>query len=293
LQRSLEVTEDELVAQARMNRELQDDLLRTRMVEFEGMSDRLYRVVRQAAKETGKSVRLDIVGGSIEVDRGVLDRMTGSFEHLLRNCVSHGIEAPDVRTKAGKEATGSIIVALSQEGNQVGVEFRDDGAGLNLPRIRAKGVALGLIDANHQATDAELANLIFSPGFSTADSITELSGRGVGMDVVRSEDLGRSGHLVQDDPAADHRGHAGRDVALWWHQRGRAIDPGRGGAPRHAERSRCSLCKWFVHGGRQGGAILLARFAAADQRPAGREHGTHALRCRDPKRAAAHCTARR
>jgi chemosensory pili system protein ChpA (sensor histidine kinase/response regulator) len=187
LQRSLEVTEDELVAQARMNRELQDDLLRTRMVEFEGMSDRLYRVVRQAAKETGKSVRLDIVGGSIEVDRGVLDRMTGSFEHLLRNCVSHGIEAPDVRTKAGKEATGSIIVALSQEGNQVGVEFRDDGAGLNLPRIRAKGVALGLIDANHQATDAELANLIFSPGFSTADSITELSGRGVGMDVVRSE----------------------------------------------------------------------------------------------------------
>ena len=187
LQRSLEVTEDELVAQARMTRELQDDLLRTRMVEFEGMSDRLYRVVRQAAKETGKSVRLDIVGGSIEVDRGVLDRMTGSFEHLLRNCVSHGIEAPEVRTKAGKEATGSIIVALSQEGNQVGVEFRDDGAGLNLPRIRAKGLALGLLDANHEATDAELANLIFAPGFSTADTVTELSGRGVGMDVVRAE----------------------------------------------------------------------------------------------------------
>jgi len=112
LQRSLEVTEDELVAQARMTRDLQDDLLRTRMVEFEGLSDRLYRVVRQAAKETGKSVRLDIVGGSIEVDRGVLDRMTGSFEHLLRNCVSHGIETPDVRTGAGNDPTGSIIVAL-------------------------------------------------------------------------------------------------------------------------------------------------------------------------------------
>ncbi|MEP7298014.1 MAG: Hpt domain-containing protein [Burkholderiales bacterium] len=187
LQRSLEVTEDELVAQARMTRDLQDDLLRTRMVEFEGLSDRLYRVVRQAAKETGKSVRLDIVGGSIEVDRGVLDRMTGSFEHLLRNCVSHGIEAPDVRTKAGKEATGTIIVALSQEANEVGVEFRDDGAGLNLARIRAKGEALGLIPAGVQPTDAELANLIFAPGFSTADEITELSGRGVGMDVVRSE----------------------------------------------------------------------------------------------------------
>ena len=187
LQRSLEVTEDELVAQARMTRDLQDDLLRTRMVEFEGLSDRLYRVVRQAAKETGKSVRLDIVGGSIEVDRGVLDRMTGSFEHLLRNCVSHGIETPDVRTQAGKDPTGSIIVALSQEANEVGVEFRDDGAGLNLARIRAKGEALGLIPHDAQPSDAELANLIFSPGFSTADEITELSGRGVGMDVVRSE----------------------------------------------------------------------------------------------------------
>jgi chemosensory pili system protein ChpA (sensor histidine kinase/response regulator) len=187
LQRSLEVTEDELVAQARMTRELQDDLLRTRMVEFEGLSDRLYRVVRQAAKETGKSVRLDIVGGSIEVDRGVLDRMTGAFEHLLRNCVGHGIEMPDVRTRAGKDPTGSIIVALSQEGNEVGVEFRDDGAGLSLPRIREKGLALGLLDTATEPTDAELANLIFAPGFSTAETVTELSGRGVGMDVVRAE----------------------------------------------------------------------------------------------------------
>ena len=187
LQRSVENTEDELVAQARMTRDLQDDLLRTRMVEFEGLSDRLYRVVRQAAKETGKAVRLDIVGGSIEVDRGVLDRMTGSFEHLLRNCVGHGIEMPDARTAAGKDPTGSIIVALTHEGNEVGVEFRDDGAGLNLERIRAKGIASGLLDANVQTTDAELANLIFTPGFSTAEAITELAGRGVGMDVVRSE----------------------------------------------------------------------------------------------------------
>ncbi|HEY2927672.1 Hpt domain-containing protein [Piscinibacter sp.] len=187
LQRSLESTEDELAAQARMTRDLQDDLLRTRMVEFEGLSDRLYRVVRQAAKETGKHVRLDIVGGSIEVDRGVLDRMTGAFEHLLRNCVTHGIEAPDARGAAGKDATGSIVVALSHEGNEVGVEFRDDGAGLDLLRIRDKGVAMGLIDANQSYSDAELANLIFTPGFSTADKVTELAGRGIGMDVVRSE----------------------------------------------------------------------------------------------------------
>jgi chemosensory pili system protein ChpA (sensor histidine kinase/response regulator) len=195
LQRSLEATEDELVAQARMTRELQDDLLRTRMVEFEGLSDRLYRVVRQAAKETGKQVRLDIVGGSIEIDRGVLDRMTGAFEHLLRNCVTHGIEAPADRTAAGKEAAGSIVVALSHEGNEVGIEFRDDGAGLDLPRIRAKGLESGLIPPDTAPTDMELANLIFTPGFSTAATVTELAGRGVGMDVVRSEVVAMGGRI--------------------------------------------------------------------------------------------------
>jgi chemosensory pili system protein ChpA (sensor histidine kinase/response regulator) len=187
LQRALDSTEDELASQARLTRDLQDDLLRTRMVEFEGQSDRLYRVVRQAAKETGKQVRLDIVGGAIEVDRGVLDRMTGAFEHLLRNCVTHGIETPEARAAAGKDSTGNIIVSLSQEGNEVGVEFRDDGRGLDLERIRAKGVAMGLLTADQRPGDAELANLIFTPGFSTAESVTELAGRGVGMDVVRSE----------------------------------------------------------------------------------------------------------
>ncbi len=187
LQRTVEGAEDELAAQARLTRNLQDDLLRTRMVEFEGLSDRLYRVVRQAAKETGKQVRLDIVGGSIEVDRGVLDRMTGAFEHLLRNSVTHGVELPAVRQQAGKDPVGSIAVALSQEGNEVSIEFRDDGAGLDLQRIRAKGESMGLLQAGQTYPDAELANLIFTPGFSTADKVTELAGRGIGMDVVRSE----------------------------------------------------------------------------------------------------------
>lgn len=187
LQRSLETTEDQLVAQARLTRDLQDDLLRTRMVEFEGLSERLYRVVRQAAKETGKQVRLDIVGGSTEVDRGVLERMTGAFEHLLRNCVSHGIEAPEVRTAAGKDATGTITVTLAQEGNEVSLAFSDDGAGLQLDRIRERAVAQGLITADAALSEAELAQLIFTPGFSTAEQVTELAGRGVGMDVVRAE----------------------------------------------------------------------------------------------------------
>jgi chemosensory pili system protein ChpA (sensor histidine kinase/response regulator) len=187
LQRSLAATEDELAAQARLTRDLQDDLLRTRMVEFESMADRLYRVVRQAAKESGKQVRLDIVGGSIEVDRGVLDRMTGPFEHLLRNGVAHGIEKPDARTAAGKDATGTITISLTQEGNEVAVEFRDDGAGLNLVRIRERALAQRLLQGDAIVSDAELANMIFMPGFSTADGVSELAGRGVGMDVVRSE----------------------------------------------------------------------------------------------------------
>lgn len=201
LQRTLQSTEDELAAQARLTRDLQDDLLRTRMVEFESMSERLYRLVRQAAKETGKQVRLDIVGGAIEIDRGVLDRMTGAFEHLLRNCVTHGIESPAARAAASKDPTGSIVITLTQEGNEVSVEFRDDGAGLNLPRIREKGRALGLITAASSPSDAELANLIFMPGFSTADAVTGLAGRGVGMDVVRA-DVNAMGGRIETATAA-------------------------------------------------------------------------------------------
>ena len=187
LQRTLQSTEDDLAAQARLTRDMQDDLLRTRMLEFESLSDRLYRVARQAAKELGKHVRLDIVGGSIEVDRGVLERMAGAFEHLLRNCVAHGIELPEVRERAGKDGTGQITVAVGQEGNEVTVEFRDDGAGLDLQRIRERAVSMGLVASDARPSDGELANLIFTPGFSTAATVTELAGRGIGMDVVKNE----------------------------------------------------------------------------------------------------------
>jgi chemosensory pili system protein ChpA (sensor histidine kinase/response regulator) len=201
LQRTIQSAEDDLAAQARLTRDLQDDLLRTRMVEFESLSDRLYRVARQAAKELHKQVRLDIVGGSIEVDRGVLERMGGAFEHLLRNCVTHGIELPAERERAGKDASGQITVTVHQEGNEISVDFRDDGAGLNLARIRERGVALGLITADAQPSEAELANLIFMPGFSTADSVTELAGRGIGMDVVRN-DVNALGGRIETASAA-------------------------------------------------------------------------------------------
>jgi chemosensory pili system protein ChpA (sensor histidine kinase/response regulator) len=195
LQRTLQSTEDELAAQARLTRGLQDDLLRTRMVEFESLADRLYRTVRQAAKETGKQVRLDILGGAIEVDRGVLERMVGPFEHLLRNSVVHGIEPAGQRLQAGKTADGHIGVQVAQSGNEVAIEFRDDGGGLDLQRIRDRGVERGLLSPEQIATDAELSQLIFAPGFSTADSVTELAGRGVGMDVVRTEVSAMGGRI--------------------------------------------------------------------------------------------------
>jgi chemosensory pili system protein ChpA (sensor histidine kinase/response regulator) len=187
LQRTVESTEDDLIEQARQTRELQRDLLRTRMLEFESISNRLYRVIRLAAKETGKQVKLDISGGSIEMDRGVLDRMTPAFEHLLRNCVAHGIEDPEVRSAAGKDPTGTVLIGLHYEGNDVSVEFHDDGAGLDLRLIREKALQHGLVAPGQQLSDAEAANLIFMPGFSTAVQVTELAGRGIGMDVVRSE----------------------------------------------------------------------------------------------------------
>ncbi|MFO0298473.1 MAG: Hpt domain-containing protein [Pseudomonadota bacterium] len=189
LQRAVQNTEDELAAQGRATRELQDDLLRTRMVEFESLSERLHRTVRQAARESGKSVRLDIDGGAIEVDRGVLERMVGPFEHLLRNSVVHGIEPAAQRVAAGKDGSGRIVVRVSHVGNEVQVEIGDDGAGFDYERIRRRGIERGLLspEAAAAAGAAELAELLFVPGFSTAEGLTELAGRGVGLDVVRAE----------------------------------------------------------------------------------------------------------
>jgi chemosensory pili system protein ChpA (sensor histidine kinase/response regulator) len=202
----VQATEDDLSAQARQTRELQRGLLRTRMVEFEGLSDRLYRVVRQAAKESSVQVRLNVDGSSIELDRSVLDRMAGAFEHLLRNAVVHGIESPDIRRAQDKDAVGTIDVALAQQGNEVRITIRDDGAGLDLQRIEARGRKNGLIAPDAKPTDGELANLIFTPGFTTAESVTELAGRGVGMDAVRTDITALGGRI--ETASAPGRGTA-------------------------------------------------------------------------------------
>ncbi|GAB4210909.1 MAG: hypothetical protein Fur007_00090 [Rhodoferax sp.] len=187
LQRNLEGVEDDLTAQARQARELQHDLLRTRMTEFDSLADRLYGVVRQAAKDAGRSVRLDIEGGTLELDRGVLERVAPVFEHLLRNAVGHGIEPPEQRLAAGKPELGQVRVALVQQGNEVVATVSDDGRGLNLEAIRTRAVALGLLRADEQPGAHALAQLIFASGLSTASEVSALSGRGIGMDVVRAE----------------------------------------------------------------------------------------------------------
>jgi chemosensory pili system protein ChpA (sensor histidine kinase/response regulator) len=165
------------------------------MVPFSSLSERLFKTARQTAKELDKRVNLDIRGGGVEIDRSVLEQMAGPFEHLLRNSIVHGIESRAKRTANGKADIGELLVQVSQQGNEVVIQFNDDGAGLDLDRIRAKARENGLISADAVVSDAEAADLIFEPGFSTADALTELAGRGVGMDIVRSEAAALGGRV--------------------------------------------------------------------------------------------------
>jgi len=185
--RTVEGAGNNLQAQARLTRELQQDLMRVRMVPFSSVSERLYRVTRQVAKELDKRVTLDIRGGSIDMDRSVLEKMVAPFEHLLRNAIVHGIETREQRRKSGKSETGEIRLEVRQEGNEVVIHFNDDGRGLDLDRIKEKAKKVGLIQLDQTIGDAEAIDLIFQSGFSTVQEVTELAGRGVGMDVVRAE----------------------------------------------------------------------------------------------------------
>jgi chemosensory pili system protein ChpA (sensor histidine kinase/response regulator) len=198
LSRTVDGAGAELAAQSRMTRDLQRDLMRVRMVPFASLSERLFRVARQTAKETDKRVNLDIRGGAVEIDRSVLEQMAAPFEHLLRNAIVHGIEPRLERAANGKPDTGELLVQVSQQGNEVVLQFDDDGAGLDLQRIRAKAVSLGLVAGDAELSDEQAAELIFAPGFSTADALTELAGRGVGMDVVRSEAQALGGRVTID-----------------------------------------------------------------------------------------------
>ena len=180
-------TQNLLQQQARTITELQNGLMRTRMVPFQRHVQRLARIVRQAAADTGKRAELVVEGAAGELDRQVLERMLPPFEHMLRNSVVHGIEKPEERVARGKSETGRITLELHREGAEVMVRLTDDGAGMNLKAIRDKGAALGLIPEGQSLSDEDAMQLILEPGFSTAGSITQQAGRGVGMDVVATE----------------------------------------------------------------------------------------------------------
>ena len=176
-----------LTQQARVITELQNSLMRTRMVPFQRHVQRLTRLVRQAANDTGKRAELVVQGAAAELDRQMLERMVAPLEHMLRNSVVHGIELPELRAALGKPEVGRISVSLTRDGAEVVIVVTDDGGGINVKLIREKALSLGLVDRNAKLTDEEAIQLILEPGFSTAGQLTQAAGRGVGMDVVATE----------------------------------------------------------------------------------------------------------
>ena len=196
-------TQTLLQQQARTITELQNGLMRTRMVPFQRHVQRLARIVRQAAAETGKRAELVVEGASGELDRQVLERMLPPFEHMLRNAVVHGIETPEERVRRGKPDTGHILLELHREGAEVMVRLTDDGGGMNLGAIRQKAEALGMIGAGQTLGDEDAIQLILEPGFSTAGAITQQAGRGVGMDVVATEIKRLGGALHMETKAGE------------------------------------------------------------------------------------------
>jgi chemosensory pili system protein ChpA (sensor histidine kinase/response regulator) len=188
--------ERDLIQQSKSTKELTRALMHSRLIAFDAIADRLYRVIRQSAKEQGKQVRLDLIGGTLMLDRSILEQISGSLEHLVRNSIAHGIELPQDRLNAHKPAQGTITVKITQQGNELEITLNDDGAGLNLTKIHQLGLQKGLISPHITPTTAQLADLIFVPGFTTVQHVTELSGRGIGMDVVRSDIVGLGGRIA-------------------------------------------------------------------------------------------------
>ncbi|TPG87186.1 Hpt domain-containing protein [Pseudomonas mandelii] len=187
LDRRNQDAENLLQQQGRINTELQEGLMRTRMVPFERMLPRLKRIVRQVSSELGKDVEFIVGNAEGEMDRNVLERMAAPLEHMLRNAVDHGLESAEVRIAAGKPAQGRITLDLSREGGDIIFDIRDDGAGVPLDAVRRKAIKRGLLAPDNDISDRDVLQFILQPGFSTAEKITQISGRGVGMDVVHEE----------------------------------------------------------------------------------------------------------
>lgn len=176
-----------LQQQSRISTDLQESLMRTRMIKFDGLSSRLARIVRQTAREMGKNVEFEIIGDEIEVDRSILDRIVSPLEHLLRNAVAHGIETNEVRAALNKTELGKVSVLISKEAQDLIINITDNGSGINVDAIRKSAIEKGLLDSSVELSEHDIVQFILEPGFSTAKEVTQISGRGVGLDVVDSE----------------------------------------------------------------------------------------------------------
>jgi two-component system chemotaxis sensor kinase CheA len=177
-------------------REIQEGVMAIRAQPVKPLFQRMLRIAREAADATGKDVNLVTEGDATEVDKIVVERLADPLTHMIRNAIDHGIEKPDDRVSANKPATGTLRLTASQRSGSIVIEIIDDGAGLNRKRIREIAIAKGLISADTQLTEQEIDHLLFAPGFSTAAEVTNLSGRGVGMDVVKTAITALGGRIA-------------------------------------------------------------------------------------------------
>ena len=203
LLQNLNVADSALAQQNRINRDLQHALMSIRMLPFSDIVERLQRTVRMTAREQGKNVTLVLQGEQMEIDRSVLDKMGAPLEHLLRNAVAHGIEMPERRFKSGKPELGTIFVQVGREHDEIVIRVKDDGAGINLQKVREQAIQQGLITEDKNLPDSTLMQIIFEPGFSTAQDVTQISGRGVGLDSVRSEISALGGRIDVSNNAGE------------------------------------------------------------------------------------------
>lgn len=193
----------ELPQLGRLTREIQDNVMSLRAQPIRQAFSRVPRMLRDLCAETSKQVALEIVGETVEVDKSVIEKIGDPLTHMIRNAIDHGIETPAERIAAGKGREGHLRVSAEQKGARIFIQVRDDGRGIDRDRVRGKAIERGLISADAQLTDEEIDNLICAPGFSTAETISNISGRGVGMDVVRSNVEALGGRIE----ISSERGH--------------------------------------------------------------------------------------
>lgn len=197
-----------LLQQSRLNTDLQQGLMHTRLLPFNSITPRLERIVRQTNSELQKQSLLFVSGADLELDRTILDRLVAPIEHILRNAIAHGLETTEARLQQGKDEIGQLSISLQRDGSEVLITIADDGQGLNIEKIKQRAIDQNLIDPFNIPNEQALIQLILTSGFSTAETISQLAGRGVGMDVVSNEIRALKGRLsISSEPGKGTRFH--------------------------------------------------------------------------------------